>query len=575
MGGNSIFSHTALKEFSFDSSHGGWGYIPGAFSGLAPHDAAGAFTGRGDDPPPAWLVYSISDSKVTILSWRSQLPADLNLPSTVFGLSVVAIGDNAFRDNVGVTSVEIPDSVTIIGFASFWNEPNLVSLKIGNSVASIGSYAFGNEGSLSSIDLPASVLGLADHAFMNDPLLTSMVIPRNVTTIGDWIFQNDTALGALRFLGPAPYVQGGNPFYGTPLKYFFYDGSQFGWTSIPTGFAGLLPIDISNGIPDTLPPLPPDYLNYSIVNGQAIITGLRNQPPSDLVIPASIGAFPVTAIGDNAFNGRSSITSVELPNTVTSIGQSSFQSMGQLHSVALPNSLISIGNYAFYNDSNLSSVVIPDLVVSMGIGVFAGNSSLSEITLGQGIQSVPQWAFFVDGALISIHFRGPAPSIGYQAMYGTPGGTAYFDSNQAGWSPNPPVIPGYQLVDTAPAGVPSPPSINSATAGPASARVAWTVSQSNGSPILGYSVSALDETTGINQPSACLVGSETTECNVAGLTNGDTYLMRVSSFNAVGTSNPSGPTRVTPVDVPSPPTLKGGGDPRESLSLGVVQRTCH
>ena len=58
---------------------------------------------------------------------------------------------------------------------------------------------------------------------------------------------------------------------------------------------------------------------YEINNGEVTITDCQTDI-TEAVIPAEIGGLPVTAIGFGVFMDCTSLTSVEIPNTVTSIG---------------------------------------------------------------------------------------------------------------------------------------------------------------------------------------------------------------------------------------------------------------
>ena len=53
-----------------------------------------------------------------------------------------SIGNSAFRECTGLTSVTIPNSVTSIGDFAFYHCTGLTSVSIGNSVTSIGDYVF-------------------------------------------------------------------------------------------------------------------------------------------------------------------------------------------------------------------------------------------------------------------------------------------------------------------------------------------------------------------------------------------------------------------------------------------------
>ena len=55
---------------------------------------------------------------------------------------MTSIGNTAFRDCSGLTSVSIPNSVTSIGAGAFSGCSGLTSVTIGNSVESIGESAF-------------------------------------------------------------------------------------------------------------------------------------------------------------------------------------------------------------------------------------------------------------------------------------------------------------------------------------------------------------------------------------------------------------------------------------------------
>ena len=56
----------------------------------------------------------------------------------------------------------------------------------------------------------------------------------------------------------------------------------------------------------------------------------------------------VANIGEHAFYFCSSLTSIEIPNSVTSIGGCAFYGCSSLTSIEIPNSVTSIGECAFY-----------------------------------------------------------------------------------------------------------------------------------------------------------------------------------------------------------------------------------
>ncbi len=88
-------------------------------------------------------------------------------------------------------------------------------------------------------------------------------------------------------------------------------------------------------------------------------------------IPNTIDDARVTAIGDYAFQGRSTITQVTFPKYLTSIGTSAFYGCKSLTAVDFPRTLQKIGEQAFYNCSNLSTIDIEPTTYNIGYQAFS------------------------------------------------------------------------------------------------------------------------------------------------------------------------------------------------------------
>lgn len=87
----------------------------------------------------------------------------------------------------------------------------------------------------------------------------------------------------------------------------------------------------------------------------------------------------LTSIGNNAFFYCSSLTSVNIPNSVTAIGDNAFHGCRGLTSITIPNSVNSIGRLAFYGCSSLTSIAIPNSVTNISHKSFCGSGLISVI----------------------------------------------------------------------------------------------------------------------------------------------------------------------------------------------------
>ena len=114
--------------------------------------------------------------------------------NTVIPYGVTGIGDSAFNNCSGLTSMSIPNSVTSIGDGAFSDCSGLTSITIPNSVTSIGNYAFSGCSGFHSISIPNSVTSIGDGVFSDCGGLIWLTIPNSITSIGDYSFQNCTNL---------------------------------------------------------------------------------------------------------------------------------------------------------------------------------------------------------------------------------------------------------------------------------------------------------------------------------------------------------------------------------------------
>ena len=96
-------------------------------------------------------------------------------------------------------------------------------------------------------------------------------------------------------------------------------------------------------------------------------------------------------IGQGAFV-HSTLTSIEIPNSVTYMGDEVFRLCLSLSQVKLSTSLSSIPRMAFEGTA-IESIEIPEGITEIGNNAFAGCNKLASISLPEGLTTIGSWAF--------------------------------------------------------------------------------------------------------------------------------------------------------------------------------------
>ena len=128
----------------------------------------------------------------------------------------------------------------------------------------------------------------------------------------------------------------------------------------------------------------------------------HNSQYTDLIEKAIIEKG-ISNIGMQTFYGCSSLTSINILDSVTSIGRWAFSGCSSLTSINIPESVTSIEDYTFRGCSSLKSIDIPEGVTDIEYDAFYGCSSLKNIDIPERVINIDNSTFHGCSSLESIN----------------------------------------------------------------------------------------------------------------------------------------------------------------------------
>ena len=137
-----------------------------------------------------------------------------------------------------------------------------------------------------------------------------------------------------------------------------------------------------------------------------IVVGYKGNH-STVVIPEEFKGYPVTEIGNQAFELCEQIEKISLPDSIKKIGDSAFSMCKNLKKVIIPDSVTSIGEGAFRYCDYLEYVLIGDSVEVIGEAAFMGCGSLESVVIPVSVKKIGRSSFLsmLDSSL-SIYYMG-------------------------------------------------------------------------------------------------------------------------------------------------------------------------
>ena len=340
-----------------------------------------------------------------------------NLTIVTLSSSIKYIDAHAFSECASLWKLRIPeDGVQIIGDYAF-TSCAITHLSLGDGLKRIGAYAFYNNTMLDNNELnpyswiPESVESIGKDAFMETKMHTKVKNGDGdgIVYAGNWVigpadyqkFSTDVVLhlDTDRIAGIADYA-------------FKYRGSEEeAWLYSITSITGLTNVK---------------YIGEGAFYGNSSLSSVslnRNLTEIKYATFYNTGLIRVTiprslkSIGDYAFS-NSNLTEVDLSNiNIDSIGHGAFHSIHGLSTLNLGDSVKVVGDYAFYGCDSVEEVTIPESVIYLGEDAFCGCTSLKTATVNASIETLENCTFAYCESLASVELPANLKTIGKEAFY--------------------------------------------------------------------------------------------------------------------------------------------------------------
>ena len=311
--------------------------------------------GRRDVVNMPTYTYTVDGNGNATITGYSGGVAALFIPETIDGHTVTAIGNRAFKGNLRLAAVTIPDTVT-----------------------EIGQDAFSGCTGLTSIKLPKNLKTLERDAFRGCTGLTSVLIPK---TVENTHYYYDGIYSPFRGCNNLQEVK-------------FEDGM----TRIPNSILCFCAAKLNIVIPDSVTEIgEAAFLNSGIVA---------------VTIPDT-----VTEIEEDAFRGCTGLTDIKLPDSVVNIGTKIFANCTSLTDVTLPNAWELIPASTFEGCTALEKLVLPESVKNIRDSAFKNCTALKELVWSKAPELIESNAFYNCDAITEMDIPATVTSVGYQAFY--------------------------------------------------------------------------------------------------------------------------------------------------------------
>ena len=302
------------------------------------------------------------------------------------------IAPGAFAACETLTEVSIPNTVTLVGEAAFYGLENLESVSFASGALTdltIGKYAFSACTALSEVGIKNSrLVTLSDNAFAGCAALTSFELPATVTHVGASAFSGCSTLASITINASNKALTFG--------ENVFNNCTALTRVELPANVSEIP--GIFNGCTSLTEVVVDPASEYFTAEDGVLF----NKDKTELLFfpGGKTGEYTVPAtvkvIANGVFRGNSSLSTINIPNTIEVIGDDAFRdtSIDDIYFVGetFADSL-TIGKSAF-EGAEFYEIELPQHTKTIGEYAFARSEFYYGIVLNSGIETLGAYAFY-------------------------------------------------------------------------------------------------------------------------------------------------------------------------------------
>lgn len=390
--GASAFENSSFRDVSITSLDNIKWIGPGALASISLDKDSETYKMLSSVFPWALeMPYNITS--ITIPEGITEIPDNafaslVNLSEVKFSenSNVKQIGDYAFSGCPSLLSFSIPESVSTIGEGVLSKCDNLTSIYVDKDTDTISGSPWGSKADVIWKDTKSilvgygkeepSLIAIVKVLEVKDDVVTKckdnnisyLEIPEGIIKIADDVFVKCTKLRTVSLPSTIKAIGKGTFNISSLREVKFSSVDDLEWVGV-SAFYFSQGLELPSKVRDSFP------WAFKIAND---ITTVE--------IPNFVKALPSWA-----FSGLKNLKEVKFAedSELISIGYNAFNGCSSLLSLDIPNGVVTIDDYAFNGCANLTSITIPESVESIGLGAFFNTRKLKNIVIDKESGTIP------------------------------------------------------------------------------------------------------------------------------------------------------------------------------------------